>query len=225
VSGDAPPRDEEAGRAEPGRGAGRTGGGAGGGPLARRDFTHWPVPVGGVTTRDGLTFVHSPARGGYSVEDFQTIPDGRVELLDGVVVVRPELTPAQRRVVGELYQDLCDRCPEGLTPSDGRLDVRAGRATVFRPDFQVLSRDGEDAPRLLVAEARPDRGPAHRAAEREAKLRGYRDAGIPSYWAIDPDKSTVAVYETRYVKRGSFRCEQVCARGQRYWWRPWAKGM
>jgi hypothetical protein len=31
-----------------------------------------------------------------------------------------------------------------------------------------------------------------------------------------------AVYEMNYVKKGSYRCGEVCARGQRYWWRMWA---
>jgi hypothetical protein len=192
-------------------------------PDAQPAFAHWPVPVGQLKTRGELTFVHSSEPGGFSVEEFFRIPDERVELLDGVVVVRPDVTALERRLMDGLHQELCDRCPKGFVPMYGPLDVRVGPVTVFRPDIQVLSGEGADAPRMLVVEVMPDRDYWHRRADRQAKLHGYRDIGVGSYWAVDPDTSLVTVYEINYLKKGSYRCDEVCARGQRYWWRMWAQ--
>jgi Uma2 family endonuclease len=208
--------------------SGRSGGSAG-----RDGFSRWPLPVGEVKTRHGLTFVSSAEPGGFSVEDLWRIPDDgrRVELLNGVAVVRPALTPAQQKIMRNLYVRLCDTSPKHLVPVDDQRDLRLGDATVLRPDIQVLPRDRDkdeaDRPGMagmfpeLVVELRPDDGDSD---ERRAKMRGYRDAGIPSYWIVCPETATVAVYELKYIKRDSsvYRCDEVCERGRRYGWRLWA---
>jgi Uma2 family endonuclease len=202
--------------------------GRGGGPAGRDGFTRWPLPVGDVRTRRGLTFVSSAEPGGFSVEDLRRIPDDgrRVELLNGVAVVRPALTPAQQKITRNLYVRLCDASPEHLVPVDDGRDLRLGEATVFKPDIQVVPRDDDEAggPGMfpeLVVELRPDDGDSD---ERRAKMRGYREAGVPSYWIVCPETATVAVFELKYIKRDSsvYRCDEVCERGRRYGWRLWA---
>ncbi len=195
-----------------------------GAPLVSQTFAHWPAPIGKIETRHGLTYVHSLEPGGFSAEEFSRLPVGdRVELRDGVVVVKPELIPAHRRVMDDLYEELCDKCPKDLIPFDGRLDVRIGPNTVFRPDIQVLSREGNDPPRVLVVDALPARDMWYRALERNTKRHGYLDAGVASYWIVDPEALSVAVYEMNYLERGDFGCGEVCVKGRRNRWGLWAE--
>ncbi len=145
---------------------------------AEPSFTHWPVPVGRVATRGSLTYVHTPGPGGFSAEEFQQIPDARVDLVDGVVIVRPELTPAQRQVVGGLYDELRDRCPQGLVVADGWLG---------RPLTHTHSRDAELTSRVaalfggwLSRLSRPPADPPARRPEQvHVQVSGDRGVGVP----------------------------------------------
>ncbi len=167
--------------------------------------------------------MHSSEPDGFSVADHRRIPGGRVELLDGILVVKPELIPLHQRAVNDLYRKLRTTCPTHLDPLLGPLDVPVGPATVFRPGIVVRPRGKGRTLPTLVVEVRPDRGSYYRWHERQMKSHGYRDAGVPSYWVLDPDASSVAVYELTYHKRGSYSAGEVCAKGQRNWWRLWPK--
>ncbi len=179
-------------------------------PLTRRSFTHWPLPVGRVEVHDGLTFVHSSEPGGFSAEDYRRIPGGgRVELLDGVAVVRPAPTPRHQQVVRRLYQVLDDECPAHLAPFIGPLDLPVG-SSVFAPDIQVLPTG--DGPPALVAEVLSEHGRSH---DRRVRLRGYQQAGVASYWVVDPDGASITVFELggdgSYREVGSYTGGDVCA--------------
>jgi hypothetical protein len=139
-----------------------------------------------------------------------------------VLVVRPDLPPEQRQVMDDLYRDLCEECPEHLVPFDGRMDVQVGPNTVFRPDFQVFSREVGDAARVLVVDALPGRDMWYRAPNRDVKRHGYKKAGVASYWICDPVTATVAVYEINYLKRSKFPCGDVCVTGRRNRWGLWS---
>jgi Uma2 family endonuclease len=176
-----------------------------------------------------MIFVCSAEPGGFTPADLARLPDDgrRVELLDGVALVRPALTPAQRQIVRDLYLRLCDTCPTHLMVVDGPHDVRVGPATVLRPDITVLPRGpaGDDDPRggarpELVVELRPD---TSATGERSGRMRAYRDAGIPSCWIVDPAREQVAVYELKFIKRDiTYHRDEICERGHRYGWRLWA---
>lgn len=192
-------------------------------PLGPQDFADWPVPVARVTVDRDTTFVCSPERGGYTAEEFFALPVGdRTELWDGVVAIRPELTPEYRAVVDGLYKDLSERCPKGLIPFQGRLDVQVEPHTVLRPDIQVLSEDGDDPPRLAV-DVLPGRDAWFRRCQLDVKRHGYFMAGIASLWVVDPDFRSVAVYELRYQKRGNFTCQEICQKGEWNHWGLWEK--
>jgi hypothetical protein len=193
------------------------------GPLGPADFAHWPVPVGRVRVDEDTTYVYSPEKQGYSADEFLTLPVGdRAELWDGAVVLRPELVVEHRAVVDGLFKELCERCPKGLIPFDGRLDVRVGEATVLRPVIQLLSREGDDPPRVLVVDVIPGRDMWYRARERDVKRHGYLEARIASLWIVDPEDRSVAVYEMKYQKRGEFKVDEVCVKGQWNHWGVWA---
>jgi hypothetical protein len=202
--------------------AGPGGGGPAHGAPAPGAFTGWPLPVGRVATVGELTYVYAPGCGGFSAEEFRRIPDGRVELVDGVVLVRPAVTAGQRQVLDELYKALYDRCPAGLVPCNDTLDVQVGAATVFRPDLQVLTEDGDEARSVLVAEIMPGHGRRPGRADRAVKLRGFKDAGVATYWAVDPDEFLVAVYDLQHGRNASPGGEAAPGPGKRYWWQMWA---
>jgi hypothetical protein len=193
---------------------------------AAQPWKSWPVPVGRVVRRDGLTFVHATEPDGFDVEEFRRIPDGRAELLDGVVVLRPEPTAATLRMLARIYEDLANGgCPDGFTAVHGPVDVRVGPATVLRPDVAVMPADGgEDALPVLVVEARPDYHTHHRWEERRAKVHGYRDAGVASYWTLNPETGKIRVYELGYMQRPKQVVhDKAVGTGRRWGWRLWAE--
>jgi hypothetical protein len=187
----------------------------------RPDFTDWPVPVRTVAHFGRLTWIYSPEPGGYSVDDFERIPDNRAELWNGKIIIRPDLTTEQQRVMSDLYANLYKRCPNWFRPSYSQQGIRIGPATIFRPDIQVLSRR-VDNHRVLVIDALPDRNNPQHWHELWTKQSGYRDAGIYSHWVVDPDSLSVAVYELSYTERGRLDCRDVCQEGQWKHWGLWS---
>jgi Uma2 family endonuclease len=180
-------------------------------PVARRTFTHWPLPVGRVEIRDGLALVSSSDPGGFSAHDFKRIPDnGRIELLDGVAVVSPAPTRQHLRAVRRLYQTASAACPEHLEPFIGPLDVSIHPATIFEPDILVLPEE-DDTP-VLVVEVLSKYG---RSYHHHVKYRGYQERGIPSYWIVDPDVPSITIFELdvagRYRQTGSYSGDDVCS--------------
>jgi Uma2 family endonuclease len=160
-------------------------------PVAQRTFAHWPLPVGRVEIRDGLAFVHSRHPAGFTAADLNRIPDdGRIELLDGVAVVSPTPTHLHQRVAGRLYRIIGDVEGESLALV-GPYDVRVGPVTIFQPDVLVLTREHVQSAALVV-EVLSTYG---RRYDREVKLAGYQEAGIPSCWIVDPDAPSVTVFE------------------------------
>jgi Uma2 family endonuclease len=186
---------------------------AAGGPVSRRAFMRWPLRVGRIEAHDGITYVHSAGPEGFTVDDHRRIPaGGRVELLDGVAAVSPTPAPPHQRAVGQLYRALSSACPDSLEPFIGPLGVRIGPATVFEPDVLVLARDEDTTPPALVIEVLSDHG---RSYDREVKYRGYQDAGVASYWIVDPDVPSVTVFELDdargYREAGSYTGDDLCS--------------
>jgi Uma2 family endonuclease len=180
-----------------------------GNPATPEAFTHWPVPVGRVETRDGLTFVYSAEPGGFTVEDYRRIPgDEIIELIDGVAVVIPTPTPAHRRAVRSLYHVLDRVCPKGFVPYIGPIGIPISRSTVLAPDAQVMpTRRG---PWPLVAEVLSDHG---RVYDRRVKPRKYQRGRVASYWVFDPDAVSLTILELArdgYHETGLYTGDQVC---------------
>jgi Uma2 family endonuclease len=180
-------------------------------PAAGRTFAHWPLPVGLVEIHDGLAFVHSAEPGGFSADDVHRIPDeGRIELLDGVVIVSPSPSRIHQRAAGNVYTSLRRVLPGGLEVLFGPYDVCIRPGTMFEPDVVVLPTGGEDA--VLVVEVLSKYG---RGYDRGVKRRGYEERGIPSYWIVDPESPAVTVLDLgsdgRYRETGFFQGYDLCA--------------
>jgi hypothetical protein len=183
-----------------------------GNPATPGDFANWPVPVGRVETRDGLTYVYSADPGGFTVADYRRIPGKkRVELLDGVAVLGPPPAPAHRRAARNLHLVLDQACPGGAVFFSGLVDLRIGRATVLAPDIQSIPTETGNRYRPLVVDILPGHGRAYGPGVRAGK---YRLARIACYWVLDPDTATLTTFELApggYRETGRCVGDQECA--------------
>ncbi|HEX4417204.1 MAG TPA: Uma2 family endonuclease [Kofleriaceae bacterium] len=133
--------------------------------------------------------------------------DGRVELIDGVLIEKAlptfEHGRAQGRTIGRLG-DAYDRKPGGsdgpggwwlATEVDSLLDGRG-----YRPDIAGWRRDRSPAPpRDRPVTLRPDWlceivSESNRSVDTVTKLRRYHQAGVPHYWILDQVDRTLTVH-------------------------------
>lgn len=133
--------------------------------------------------------------GEFTVEDLERMPDDgrRYELLDGVLVVSPAPGVWHQEVAGMLYRLLYQACPPELHVVIAPFEWRRGRGTASRPDVLVAHRSDLLAvesggflaqPPVLAVEVL---SPSTRRIDQLSKLSAYEDAGVTSYWLVDPD--------------------------------------
>ncbi|MBL7492342.1 Uma2 family endonuclease [Frankia sp. AgB1.9] len=155
--------------------------------------------------------------------------DGRVELLDGLCVLRPWPTPLRTRVTQRLAELLTAAAPSGAHVFPHGLRVEISARTLVIPDLVVgpvptpagPPTDADPSatpPPATTAPARITEPPflvievadEHtRRYNRTLKLDLYRDRGIPSCWLVDPDPAgrsvTIEIYDLvdgGYVRAG-----------------------
>lgn len=113
------------------------------------------------------------------------------ELVEGVVVVSPRPIPRHQLAARRLATLLAEQLPRGLVvlpEVELSVDLRHP-PTVRVPDIVVTGPIDLDRPRLeedsakLVIEII---SPGSRRTDRVMKFNEYLEAGIPSYWIIDP---------------------------------------
>lgn len=149
--------------------------------------------------------------GPWTVDDLDDFPEGsttRYELVDGALLVSAEPSLQHQRVslqLARLLQDLAPPELEVFLP----VDVRLSPVRQIAPDVTVVRREDatgrrlERAP-LLVVEVL---SPSTRTVDLVLKRRVLEEAGVPSYWLVDPDDGLVTVLELadgayREVARG-----------------------
>jgi Uma2 family endonuclease len=149
--------------------------------------------------------------GPWTVDDLDDLPEGsttRYELVDGALLVSAEPSLQHQRVNLQLARLLQDAAPpelEVFLP----VDVRLSPVRQIAPDVTVVRREDatgrrlERAP-LLVVEVL---SPTTRTVDLVLKRRVLEEAGVPSYWLVDPDDGVVVVLELadgayREVARG-----------------------
>jgi Uma2 family endonuclease len=169
------------------------------------------------TGLDGFAFA-----GEFTVEDLERMPDDglRYELLDGTLLVSPTPGVWHQEVAGALYRLLYSACPPELHVVIAPFEWRGGKRTALQPDVLVarhadlLAADGKflAAPPVLAVEVL---SPSTRRIDRLSKLSAYEDAGIASYWLVDPDPETPALHaldlvDGRYIEVG-------CPSGKHPW--------
>jgi Uma2 family endonuclease len=161
--------------------------------------------------------------GEFTVEDLERMPDDgrRYELLDGILLVSPAPGVWHQEVVFALARALYVACPPELHVVIAPFEWRRGRGTALQPDVLVARRDDLLAveegkflgkPPVLAVEVF---SPSTRRIDRLSKLSAYEEAGVGSYWLVDPDPHTPSLHaldlvDGRYVEVG-------CPSGEQAW--------
>ena len=150
----------------------------------------------------------------WTVDDLDRIPDDglQYELLDGLLLVSPAPTRRHQRAVSQLSLLLTHACPADLEVLVAPLDWRPDRLTSLQPDVLVL--DNRDlntevaGSMILAVEVL---SPSTRRKDLFLKRSKYQDAGVQSYWIVDPHTPSVTALELvdgQYVTVGEATGEQ-----------------
>jgi len=153
-----------------------------------------------MTTRTAI-----PA-GPWTVDDLDDFPEGRTtryELIDGALLVTAEPSLQHQRVNLQLARLLQDAAPPDLEVYLP-IDVRLSPARQIAPDVTVVRREDASGRRLagvplLVVEVQ---SPSTRAVDLSLKRRVLEEAGVSSYWLVDPDDGLITVLE---LSDGAYR--------------------
>jgi Uma2 family endonuclease len=159
-----------------------------------------------------------PVSGEWTIDDLDALPDDglRYELVDGVLLVSPSpLVPHQVGLAALLVR-LTSAAPADLRVLPAPLDVPFSRTRQLQPDIVVLHRS-EPMDRkvtglpVLVVEVL---SASTRATDATLKRHVFEQAGVPSYWLLDPDVPSLTVLELRagtYVEVASVSGDQSFA--------------
>jgi Uma2 family endonuclease len=146
----------------------------------------------------------------WTVDDLEDLPDDglQYELLDGILLVSPAPVPIHQGVAGELYVLLRDNCPKSLKVFFAPLDWQPDRRTSLQPDLLVIPRDEIGTKNITrpLALAVEVTSPSSRRKDRVLKFSKYADAGVRSYWIVDPSEPSIEAYDLVngcYVEAGS----------------------
>lgn len=115
--------------------------------------------------------------------------DGRVELVDGALVVGPGATPERVRVVAALRATVQAALPDGLRVV-GPAPLRVGTDCVLVPDLVVTRSEDDPDPLLDAADALmviEVVGADHGALDRSFKPQLYARSHIPYSLVVDHD--------------------------------------
>ena len=154
--------------------------------------------------------------GPWTVDDLDAFPEGtgvRYELIDGALLVSAEPSLQHQRVAGALWRLLQDAAPpdaEVFWP----IDVRLSTVRRIAPDITVVRRADATGRRLagvplLVVEVQ---SPSTRAVDLTLKRRVLEEAGVPSYWLVEPDDlvlTALELVEGRYEQVAEVRGDEA----------------
>lgn len=133
------------------------------------------------------------------VADLESMPDDghRYELIDGALVVTPAPSLRHQTVSGELFVLLHSACPPGLRVLAAPFQVSLSEDTGVQPDLVVAARDAfseKDLPGapLLAVEIL---SPSTRLLDLNLKKERFEEAGVPSYWVVDPAAPRLVAWE------------------------------
>lgn len=141
--------------------------------------------------------------GPWTENDWLALPEsmGRVELLDGSLLVSPHPAGPHQRIVRNLAGVLEAAALDEFEIFEG-LHVRVAPGSVLIPDIAVLNTPGLDHTIFdaeladLVVEVT---SPSNSWNDRVTKLYAYARAGIPNYLRVDLDQGVERVSATAYA--------------------------
>lgn len=144
------------------------------------------------------------SQGAYTLKDYYSLPeDQRFELIDGVIYDMTAPTTIHQIISAYLqyqFQKFINSkgrsCLAMISPLDVQLDC--DERTMVQPDVIIVC-DRSKITRRCVYGA-PDfiaevLSPSTRRTDMVIKLNKYLHAGVREYWAVDPDRKTVWVYD------------------------------
>jgi Uma2 family endonuclease len=160
--------------------------------------------------------------GEFTVADLERMPDDglRYELLDGTLLVSPAPGVWHQEVAGTLYRLLYEACPPDLHVVIAPFEWRDSQRTALQPDVLVARRGdllAVDGGKYLAATpvlAVEVLSPSTRRIDRLSKLSAYEEAGVASYWLVDPDPEVPSLHASdladgHYVEVGCPSSAQV----------------
>lgn len=130
-----------------------------------------------------------------ALEDYLDDRGLRYEVLDGEIVVNASATWDHEDAAAEILTSLRGAAPENLAVMGSQFGFHYAPGSFLLPDVTVCLRadrspDGlHVAPQLVVEVLSPTS--ARRDLGRKKEI--YRDAGVPSYWVVDPEAQTLSV--------------------------------
>ena len=144
--------------------------------------------------------------GPWTVDDLDDLPEGgttRYELVDGALLVSAEPSLQHQRVSARLLRLLQDAAPDGVEVFLP-IDVRLSPVRQLAPDVTVVRSQDATGRRLsgvplLVVEVQ---SPSTRTVDLTLKRQVLEEAGVPSYWLVDPDDGVLTVLE---LEGGAYR--------------------
>jgi Uma2 family endonuclease len=145
------------------------------------------------------TVTTMPLSGDWTVDDLDHLPDDglRYELVDGVLLVSPSPMARHQVALSALLVQLSNAAPAHLRVLAAPLDIRFSRTRLLQPDIVVLHQDQVTGPKvegipLLAVEVL---SPSTRATDLTLKRLVLEEAGVPSYWMVDPGVPALSVLE------------------------------
>lgn len=152
----------------------------------------------------------------WTVDDLDALPDDglRHELVDGVLLVSPAPVPLHQSAVWRLLELLNSAAPPGTRALPSPIGYRISVTREVQPDVVVIwdeeiARERLTRPLLLAVEVL---SPGSVATDTTLKLHVYEQAGVPSYWIVDPREPAVTVLELvdgRYAEAALVRGDEV----------------
>jgi len=134
-----------------------------------------------------------------TVADLDTMPDDghRYELINGTLIVTPAPSVRHQIVCGELFALLRASCPPHLRVLTAPLDVVLGESTGVQPDLLVARRQDFTATNLPAAPllAVEVLSPSTQLVDLNLKKAAYEQAGVASYWVVDPSEPRLYGWE------------------------------
>lgn len=137
--------------------------------------------------------------GPWTVDDLDAFPDDglRYELIDGTLLVSATPSLQHQRVARGLGRLLGDACPTNLEVFPLPVGVRPTERRLIEPDLVVVRREDARGRRLtglplLVVEVL---SPSTWMVDLMLKREVLEQAGVPSYWLVDPDDPALTVLE------------------------------
>ena len=147
--------------------------------------------------------------------DLAAMPDDghRYELIDGALIVTPSPSRAHQHAAASLVRLLINP-PTGLDLLFAPFDIPLADDTVLQPDVVVVTsvddvRNVGDPEMVLAVEVL---SPSTRLIDLNLKKARLEQAGIASYWVVDPLEPMLIAWELRdgtYVEVARIRGEET----------------